>query len=669
MKKRVCYALLLMLGAITFLSSCSNDTDYYDSNAASKLQHNKFAETFEKAFGKVAPTVNWGFSETEPSASTRALTRGEVPSDGEICSMSVSEIQALPEADKRAYLKQLIEHDINIGTFLTISQLDAFGFKRIICEDLNVSDNSDFDYNDAVFDAKRIEEAGSGDYATFYTILRAEGAHKLITIGNAEGAYEVHEAFDVSKEVFVNTVNKDRPVIQGAYWKRDHAPVVKIIKVQKRGDNTEPTLIDIPVYAEGNYLPLTAKKGEPAEKICVTTDYSWVEEREHMGSWYPEFIHYVTGEAKTDDYDAFGDEKSWWRVTYWETPESQENDTISVPMTKLYEGTEKFDITENTFGTSLAAFLYEDGVFFAKFEGTPSKVEKNAFKNKESLNKMYVPEGVSAIEEGAFESCTSLSTISLPSTLVTISESAFALCSQLTGLSIPSNVKTIKSNAFEGCVSLTNISLPQSINYVGSGAFRDCTSLTNCTTNSSSDLTSISEYTFYGCVNLTSVTLPSIVESIYDCAFYGCSSLQSISLPSALAYIGKSAFNGCSNLTSISFPQATSYIDNFAFSDCSSLTTVVFANVSSIGESAFIRCTGLTSITLPSSLKKLGDSAFASCANLETVTINATTPPTIQSSFSGCSKLTAIYVPAASVSAYKAADGWSNYADKIKAIE
>ena len=312
-----------MFGAVAFTSSCSSETDYYDEAAVNKAEHNKFAEVFEKTFGKVDSNVSWGFNADDEAVVTRgAVTRAADLTNEEICALSVSDIENLSEADKRTYLRQLVEADVNIGLALDIRQLDAFGFKRIICEDLNVS-TSDFDYNDAVFDAKRMEEATDGGYATFYTfytILRAEGAHKLIYVGNYKdnntGAYEVHAAFGVTSKVFVNTVGKDRPIDTGAYWTGDKNPVVKIVKVKMNG--SQPTLLDLPVYVDGNSLPLTAQRGEPAEKMCMDTDYSWLEERVHMEKWYPLFSHYISGEAYPDAPDVFTEEEgARWYDTYW----------------------------------------------------------------------------------------------------------------------------------------------------------------------------------------------------------------------------------------------------------------------------------------------------------------------------------------------------------------
>ena len=55
-----------------------------------------------------------------------------------------------------------------------------------------------------------------------------------------------------------------------------------------------------------------------------------------------------------------------------------------------------------------------------------------------------------------------------------------------------------------------------------------------------------------------------------------------------------------------------------------------------------------------------------SLEDFEEITIKADVSPTLANN--ALNKVTAIYVPAESVEAYKAADGWKNFADKIQAI-
>ena len=151
-------------------------------------------------------------------------------------------------------------------------------------------------------------------------------------------------------------------------------------------------------------------------------------------------------------------------------------------------------------------------------------------------------------------------------------------------------------------------------------------------------------------ITLTDLLLVEIgdcVTSIGDEAFYYCSSLISIDIPNSVTSIGDITFFGCSSLTSINIP----------------------SGVTSIGAAAFSWCSSLTSINIPNSVTSIGHDAFDSCESLTSVTVNATTPPTLEENVFSNTNDCPIYVPAASVDAYKSASGWSDYASRIQAIQ
>jgi len=91
-------------------------------------------------------------------------------------------------------------------------------------------------------------------------------------------------------------------------------------------------------------------------------------------------------------------------------------------------------------------------------------------------------------------------------------------------------------------------------------------------------------------------------------------------------------------------------------------------SVTTIKYSAFYGCSGLTSITIPNSVTTIGNYVFGSCSGLTSVTIQATTPPTSGNNVFDDTNNCPIYVPSASVEAYKAATNWSTYASRIQAI-
>ena len=110
-------------------------------------------------------------------------------------------------------------------------------------------------------------------------------------------------------------------------------------------------------------------------------------------------------------------------------------------------------------------------------------------------------------------------------------------------------------------------------------------------------------------------------------------------------------------------------IRNNAFSGFTSLTSVTIPNsVTSIGKTVFSRCSSLTSAIIGAGVTSIGASAFYSGTSLTSITINATTPPTLGTYAFTYTNNCPIYVPAASVDAYKSASGWSTYASRIQPI-
>lgn len=157
---------------------------------------------------------------------------------------------------------------------------------------------------------------------------------------------------------------------------------------------------------------------------------------------------------------------------------------------------------------------------------------------------------------------------------------------------------------------------------------------------------------FLNASGMTSVTLPSTLTAINSSSFWGCSSLSGVTLPNSLTYLGNDALRYCTSLTTLNIPDSVQTIGGLCFYGCSGLTNVTIG-------------AGFTGTTNPGH-------SFQYCSNLQTVTVRATTPPTIDSFFFDSTPIAngngTIYVPSASVNAYKNAAGWSDYASRIQAI-
>ena len=125
------------------------------------------------------------------------------------------------------------------------------------------------------------------------------------------------------------------------------------------------------------------------------------------------------------------------------------------------------------------------------------------------------------------------------------------------------------------------------------------------------------------------------------------------------------ALENTTNIQNIYFPNTLYDIENQAFYQCNFEKIVFQGNKIRIIEiAAFDGCNKLNDINFPASLTEIQDRAFQSCTSLKKVTFNSTTPPTLGTN-AFPDTIEKIIVPKSAVSAYKAATGWSTYADKI----
>ena len=342
------------------------------------------------------------------------------------------------------------------------------------------------------------------------------------------------------------------------------------------------------------------------------------------------------------------------------------------------------------------------------------------------LTAITIPESVTSIGDIAFALCPNITSLTIPETIINIGEAAFVITG-LTTITANSKIPcSIQNSTFGNCANLTNIYVPaESVDtyktaegwswseYVsiikaqispttpitfadpvvkqicvenwgsnGEITYEQAAAVTSLrgefTSNTQitsfnelqyfTGLTSINFYSFKDCSNLTSVVIPESVLSIAEHAFYGCNSLTSVTIPNSVTYIGPLAFISCSSLTSITIPNSVSRIDYQAFQG-TGLTSIRIPNsVSAIGNRAFLDCTALTSIIIGNSLTKLNYQILANCTSLTAINIAVETPPSFVAAdfpFYNTPNLANIFVPTGTVDTYKAATGWSNYANII----
>jgi|GEM_PF-5337402 len=169
-------------------------------------------------------------------------------------------------------------------------------------------------------------------------------------------------------------------------------------------------------------------------------------------------------------------------------------------------------------------------------------------------------------------------------------------------------------------------------------------------------------------VNIPPVIRQLSVTAIGDLAFSG-KNVTHITIPDNVTAIGDRAFKNCKRLTSVIMSNSVTNIGHWAFYYCTSLNKVIIPNsVTNIGKGAFSNCINLTNITIPNSVTNIDDYAFFG-TGLTKVTVRATIPPELaERVFTSAHSNLRIEVPSGSVNAYKTANGWNAYANKIIAM-
>lgn len=240
------------------------------------------------------------------------------------------------------------------------------------------------------------------------------------------------------------------------------------------------------------------------------------------------------------------------------------------------------------------------------------------------------------------------------------------LVTATTGLKInlTSGLPDTFTASYANCPKLERIKINKAITLISNGSFSADISLT--TVIFGGNETKIGNQAFMGCTSLEHLELPSSVTELANNAFRNCSALNTINLGNVITF-GGSCFAGCSKLNiDVSIPNATGEIYQL-FSDSGIISVSNLGKVTSITYFAFGPCPNLKHVVLPDTLTSIGNATFYGSSKLEYVICQPTTPPTLDgSAFNGTSCI--IYVPDASVDAYKAASNWSKIASRIKPI-
>ena len=286
----------------------------------------------------------------------------------------------------------------------------------------------------------------------------------------------------------------------------------------------------------------------------------------------------------------------------------------------------------------------------------------------------------------------------IPSSVTKIASSALFNYSGFTNDNLDlGNVTSVGARAFFGTNLSGTLRIPASLIDIGneafSGAFTSIVvdagnSVYDSRDNCNAIIETATNKLIVGC---SATQIPNTVTALGDGAFYNVQGLGNIVIPTSVTSLGSSVFSG-SDIKSVVIPEGVTIIPSSCFSNCGELETVKLpATIKQIGSQAFMRNyklkkinfpEGLTTIEgwvflsykaletidLPSTLTSIGMNAFAwGEAVTTTIIVRAIEPPT----------LTGVplpigptyYVPAGSIEAYQAANGWSQIGNFLPIAE
>lgn len=276
---------------------------------------------------------------------------------------------------------------------------------------------------------------------------------------------------------------------------------------------------------------------------------------------------------------------------------------------------------------------------------------------------LVIPDGVKSIGENAFRFCTFKGSLFIPDNVESIGDYAFFGCDGFDGpLVIGNGVKTIGEKAFYSCGGFKGpLIIGSSVETIGAFAFysphSDYSSL-----EISNSVKTIGEQAFAHGRFKGSLIIPDNVIAIGEEAFMNCSGFDKLILGDGIEIIEKRTFWECNGFTgSLIIPDHVKIIRESAFGFCRGFNgeLVIGNGVETIEKEAFFSCYGFTgSLVIPDNVKTIGIGALYTCYEISDIKMmNAVPIP-----YAGAMLPTVpVYVPAGSVAAYQAAEGWGNY--------
>lgn len=359
------------------------------------------------------------------------------------------------------------------------------------------------------------------------------------------------------------------------------------------------------------------------------------------------------------------------------------------------------------------AFMRNGTIETIQFPATMKYIGSWAFYEASALQSVTLPDGIEKTDTCCFRHCVSLESVDMGQGIKEVGYATFSENPGLTSVVFPASVQKIGGYCVEKCSNLATITIQSpSLEYVGYCAFNEtaiaeiifpetvtnmqmsvcrmCNNLKHVVLPT--NLTAVPGQMFTLCAGLEEITLPESITTLSSEAFYGNEALRSINLDNITRYEHACLYETHALTGDIVFNENTTLIGDFAFRGSAISGIKTGANVETIDNYAFWACYNLKNIDLGEGLQAIGMGAFGDTRfstivfpstvvdvegyavlqnpNLIALGCKAVDVPEMVNKLDLVSDYdaTTLYVPEASIEAYKAAEIWKKFTN-VKPID
>ena len=210
--------------------------------------------------------------------------------------------------------------------------------------------------------------------------------------------------------------------------------------------------------------------------------------------------------------------------------------------------------------------------------------------------------------------------------------------------------------------------IPASVRYIGDYAFSDCENLKTIIFEEGNCLEGFGEFVFRESRSFESLDMPNTVTTMGSGIFYVCPSLKNVHLSRSLTILPNASFYQCFLLTELDIPGTVTHIGNAAMYKCTSLKRLKIgdkdapAGTTDIEHYALAYSNDLERLELGANLDSLTYGSLDDLSNVKLIICWATTPPrSNEHGMYAAFSRTPLYVPKASVEAYRQATMWNKF--------